>query len=328
PPNFATEQPTILTLDWADEAFVVDYTIQLATDPGFSSIAFSDSGLAESTIDVSGLAPDTEFYWRVRGQNACGEGDWSSVFQFVTAGDFCGLGAADTDGLTIGPNAGAVTNSTVEVTQPGTIEEIKVICVNTDHSFVGDLSATLTSPSGITIQLFNQSDCAGAGLLADFADDATLSANDFEQGCNVGSQAAIEGAYRPAESLSAFIGESAAGVWTLSITDNLNFDGGNLLGWKLEVCTDAINSTVDLGGTSLEIWPNPTNGPLQISFSEELNSDVDVAIYNLDGRFIRQARLQTAVKTAELDLSDLAAGVYLLRLQHESTTKTVRIVRH
>ncbi|MEL6833408.1 MAG: T9SS type A sorting domain-containing protein [Bacteroidota bacterium] len=328
PPNLATEQPTILTLDWADEASVIDYTIQLATDPGFSSIAFSDSGLAESTIDVSGLAPDTEFYWRVRGQNACGEGDWSSVFQFVTASDFCGLGTADTDGLSIGPNAGAVTTSTLNVTQQGIIEEIKVICFNTNHSYSGDLTATLTSPSGITIQLFNQSNCPGAGVLADFADDASLSPNDFEQGCTIGSQAAIEGAFRPAEPLGTFIGEDAAGTWTLRVTDNANFDGGNLLGWKLEVCTDAINSTVDLGGTSLEIWPNPTNGPLQISFSEELNGDVDVAIYNVDGRFIRQARLQSAVKTAEVDLSDLASGVYLLRLQHESTTKTVRIVRH
>ena len=180
----------------------------------------------------------------------------------------------------------------------------------------------------MTIQLFNQSDCPGAGIFADFADDATLSANDFEQGCTIGSQAAIEGAFRPAEALASFVGEDAAGTWTLRITDNANFDGGSLVGWKLEICTDAINSTVDLGGTALEIWPNPTNGPLQISFSEELSGEVDVAIYNVDGRFVRQERLQSGVKNSELDLSDLAAGVYLLRLQHESTSEVVRIVRH
>lgn len=44
-----------------------------------------------------------------------------------------------------------------------------------------------------------------------------------------------QGSYRPLESLAAYNGQSAAGTWTLEVTDAGAFDTGTLNGWKLQV---------------------------------------------------------------------------------------------
>ena len=42
---------------------------------------------------------------------------------------------------------------------------------------------------------------------------------------------------QPVGSLSDFIGLPAAGLWTLTVTDSFNDDGGAITGWGLEICT-------------------------------------------------------------------------------------------
>ena len=327
PGNFATEQSTIITLDWTNEPFAEDYTVQLARNASFSNLSFSASGLTISEAALPDLATDTQYFWRVRGRNTCGQGAWSPTFQFTTAADFCGLQEANTDGVTIGPNAGTVTNSTINISQAGMIQEVKVTGFRTNHSFVGDLNATLTSPEGTTIQLFNRSDCPGVAILANFADDASLTSDDFEVDCTPGSEAAIQGTFQPVQALANFNDEIASGPWTLSIRDNEFLDGGDLQAWSLEICTNAPNATVELSGTTLKIWPNPTNGLVRVSFAEALSGEVDVAIYNVAGRFVRQEKLRAMAGSAELDLHDLPGGVYLLRVQHESSSAVVRMVK-
>lgn len=50
--------------------------------------------------------------------------------------------------------------------------------------------------------------------------------------CNVGS---ITGTFKPQQPLSAFNGLSASGTWTLTVTDIVNSDSGNIKGFKVKV---------------------------------------------------------------------------------------------
>ncbi len=515
PVDAAVDQQTTLLLDWAATQFAEGYDIELATDPAFSTVVASASDLSETSYFVPNLETLTTYYWRVRASNPCGDGAWSGDFEFTTADQACGFAQADTDGQSIGPNNGAVTNSELVITQTGEIAEIKLTNLSTDHTWVGDLSATLTSPEGITINLFNRPDCDEPGLLVDFADDATATSTDFVNTCTPGG-AAIEGEFQPAEPLSTFVGREASGTWTLSIRDNANFDGGNLLGWNLEICTavtsqatlstsaddleacigvdasleltigtdfasdvtldvdglpmgalanfesnpadpgatvnvnitgltaagaytltfsandgsqnasvnvalevqsppalsapqspannaefmggnsigfswasvsnaeeyrlqiatddnfsniivdqvttmtsfsntldegqyywrivssnecgDSVtgfraftvsspNATVEVAGASIEIWPNPTTGPLRITLSQDIQSDLMVTLLSINGQLLQRNVLSPQAGTTTLDMSDLPSGVYLLQLQHEGTRKAVRIVR-
>lgn len=515
PANMAADQTTTLLLEWNATAFTQGYEFELAEDPGFSSIVLSGTDLSATSFFVPNLETLSTYYWRVRSTNPCGDGDWSSTFSFSTADQACGFAEADTEGQTIGPNNGAVTVSQLEIAQTGEIAEIKLTGLSTDHTWMGDLSATLTSPGGITIDLFDRPDCDEPGMLVDFSDTATSTAADFVGTCNTGGLA-ITGEFQPADPLSTFVGQEASGTWTLRIRDNANFDGGNLLGWNLEICTavtseatlassvddletcigvdasleltigpgfvsavtldveglpmgalvnyesnpadpgatvnvnltdltaagtytltftandgsqnasvnvelevqsppalsapqapannaeldlgsdinynwaavsnadeyrlqvstddnfstllvdevttltsftnqlpqgqyywrvvasnecgesvtgffaftvNETNATVDIAGTAVEIWPNPTTGPLRISLSEDIQSNLAVRLFSVSGQLMKQNIISAQAGVNTLDISDLPSGVYLLQLQHESTRKTVRIVK-
>ena len=95
PANGATNVASTPTFTWGAVADASTYSIQVATDAGFSNVVASASGLtgASWTSNVA-LNTSTTYYWRVQAVNACGTGAYSSVFSFTTVaapGD-CGPG--------------------------------------------------------------------------------------------------------------------------------------------------------------------------------------------------------------------------------------------
>lgn len=71
-------------LTWNSLADSSDYRLQVATDSGFGSPVI-DETLFDTTFTPAGeLASDTTYYWRVRGNNACGAGAWSTTRSFTT----------------------------------------------------------------------------------------------------------------------------------------------------------------------------------------------------------------------------------------------------
>ncbi len=106
--------------------------------------------------------------------------------------------------------------------------------VGIDHTFVGDLVLTLTSPSGTKVTLIDRmatGNNSGNNLCQTVLDDAASgSIQDAPDG-----DAPFSGAYRPASSLSAFAGESANGVWTLEVADTVADDTGSVRGFGLQI---------------------------------------------------------------------------------------------
>ncbi|NBB88569.1 MAG: HYR domain-containing protein, partial [Bacteroidetes bacterium] len=97
----------------------------------------------------------------------------------------------------------------------------------TDHTWVGDLSGNIESPSGTIVNLFPQpggGGCGGDGLDVLFDDSAPNSNADFVNTCN--NNPAIEGEYQPLDPFAALNGQNPAGEWTITINDAAIFDGG------------------------------------------------------------------------------------------------------
>ncbi|MEZ4964946.1 MAG: proprotein convertase P-domain-containing protein [Saprospiraceae bacterium] len=118
------------------------------------------------------------------------------------------------------------TNVNIPVPPGATVDDLNVT-FQTNHTWVGDISATLTSPSGTTIQLFDRpggGGCLGDGLDVVFDDAATNTAAQFVATC--GNLPAIAGTYQPANPLSTFNGEPTGGTWVLAVTDFVNGDAG------------------------------------------------------------------------------------------------------
>jgi hypothetical protein len=90
PINGATSQPLQTALDWEDVINANTYNVELATDPQFLNMVINETGINVSnyTIQPGVLSNSTEYFWRIKGVNTSGEGEYSEVFKFRTiAGD-------------------------------------------------------------------------------------------------------------------------------------------------------------------------------------------------------------------------------------------------
>jgi len=84
PANAATNQPTSVPFMWESVPGGDRYQLQVATVSDFSA-TFADVGnIQDTTTLVSGFDFDRTYYWRVRGGNILGNGDWSQVRSFTT----------------------------------------------------------------------------------------------------------------------------------------------------------------------------------------------------------------------------------------------------
>ena len=85
PSNGAVDVGVAPTLSWTAADHALTYIVEIATDPGFTSVVYSAQVVLvlEHTVG-STLAPETLHYWRVTASNGCGSGPPSSVFSFTT----------------------------------------------------------------------------------------------------------------------------------------------------------------------------------------------------------------------------------------------------
>lgn len=233
----ATDVSTSPVFEWS-ATVGISYDIQIATDNDFMNIVEEAMGITEGTFQSMTLNTETMYFWRVRGTNLCGEGNFPAAFFFTTANIFCGPNASADVPVEISENGGNTITSTLEVSAPGLIEDLNVSNLNIDHTYIGDLAVTLTSPNGTTIELFNfqTGGCSEANVSVNLDDSATAPYADLEGMCE-GTSPAAGGTFQPSEALSAFNGESAQGTWTLTVVDAFNQDGGALTSWDLDICS-------------------------------------------------------------------------------------------
>ncbi len=84
----------------------------------------------------------------------------------------------------------------------------------------------------------------------------------------------------------------------------------------------AVNCNTESGITETSVatasqtvlYPNPTSGEVNIEFSEEVNTYVDVEIYDTFGRLVQTEYFEMVGTKITFDLSTLGNGVYLIKL--------------
>ena len=179
-----------------------------------------------------------------------------TVGSFQLGGSFAGLtflpdgsGLAHTDSLSISGFGGATMSSASDLAQ---------ICINIEHSYLGDLDITLTCPSGATLTLMDTyTGGGGTTFLGDALDDGTLTpgigldycwsmsavlgtmsaenaaGNWIPSTVTPGYNILTPGTYTPLDNWAGFIGCPIDGDWVITITDNIGADNGYLFEWGL-----------------------------------------------------------------------------------------------
>ena len=155
--------------------------------------------------------------------------------------------------------AGATSTATVAGV-PSAITAVSVN-LNTTHTWVGDLIFTLTSPMGTTVTLLDQPGvpastfgCSDNDVVANFADGQP----DPESICDAAGGLWPVTMAGPTSPLSAFNGEDANGVWTLTVSDNAAGDTGMVNDWEL-IITPAASGTCNVCPSNADVSVTKTS---------------------------------------------------------------------
>ena len=126
-------------------------------------------------------------------------------------------------------NNPAGVTSTINVTNPGTVNHLTVSIDSLTHTYDGDLKMELIAPDGTDVVLVNRT---GGGN--DSGDNFTNTLFDDGAAQSIYSgPAPYSGSFRPDQALSAFDGKQQQGTWTLKVSDLSALDKGTLNGWSL-----------------------------------------------------------------------------------------------
>jgi len=86
--------------------------------------------------------------------------------------------------------------------------------------------------------------------------------------------------------------------------------------------SDAALNTCASGGTVARIFPNPGSSDFTLEWSAEQHSDVELTLYDINGRSVKRQNLQQShgSNRASIDMSHVAPGIYIGRLQSTAGT--------
>lgn len=219
---------TSTPLEWEGQAQATSYDVEVATDAGFTNIVDNANVMTTSYVPA-GLANETTYFWRIRPRNSCGEGVFGTPFTYTTIEFNCLDKGSNDLPKEISPSGTPTVTSSISFFEDLPLADINV-SLEIDHTYLEDITVTLTSPEGTVVTLFTKACGDLRNVNAIFDDDAA----PFE--CS--GRPGISGRVSPSGSLGSFNGESIKGDWILTVADNANVDGGSLKAFSLEVCVE------------------------------------------------------------------------------------------
>ena len=234
----------------------------------------------------------------------------------------CNSSTNDTN-QSIGPDEGTVTESVITIDDDYIINDANVT-LNLEHTYTGDIDIKLVGPDGTEVMLSDRNGGSGNDYTGTTFDD------DASQPISAGAPP-FTGTYRPDGNLSDFTGLTSQGDWTLVITDNAGGDGGQLLDWTLQLCSDALLGTIgeDFVDGSELIVINEGNDQFKAQMmTTKVTENLVLTVKNMLGQTLLSHLVENNGKGYEydLDMSYVASGVYIVRIGNNKFGSVKRII--
>lgn len=238
---------------WNTAAVADSYEIEIATSPVFAEddIVFSAANIIDpSWTPPTVFAENTLYYWRVRGFNECGNGEFTAPSAFHTASVSCEDFVSNDVPRNISASGTPTIESTLTIVNGGTIRDINVPKVKGSHDQVRHLEAKLISPIGTETTLFSNM-CPGTNAAPfdlGFDDQAPT---------NVTCPPSSGLVHIPKTPLSVFEDENSIGTWTLQLrVTNTDGEGGGLEDWRLQICGNLnVTNPLLIRNETMELHP-------------------------------------------------------------------------
>jgi len=239
------------SFEWAEVIDAETYELEVSSSPSFSeeAIVVKATGITSNTFSITDLLEkNTLYYWRVRALNKCNEGNFTAIRAFGTETLNCFVGVGNDLELNISQSGTPEIQTDIEISSMGTVQDVVLSNISGLHDKVSDLEISVISPAGTEVLVLNNR----CGLNTDF----NVGFNDAAASTYV---CPLTGGnlYIPEESLSAFDGEDAQGVWKIKVFDNKPGNGGRLNDVALEICSNAaLAPPMLINNTVLQLPPN------------------------------------------------------------------------
>ncbi len=259
PANNEEELPLIPSFSWTGSDAGSAYNFELSKDANFGSTVYTEANLATTdyTLPIS-LENGVTYYWRVQATNQCSAGDFSAVRSFTVTSNLCQTFTNDTD-IMISSGAPSAVTSEIIIQESGLVNAISVN-LDVAHSWIGDLTVTLESPSGKKAILFEEICGNEDRITLGFSNEG-----DTNVDCN---QLTTGNLIVPMQSFDIFEGEEINGTWSLIVSDGVDLDGGTFHNWSLEVCRAVENVaplSVLISNTTNPVCNGGNTGSIQAS---------------------------------------------------------------
>ncbi len=219
-----------------------------------------------------------------------------------------------------------VSYDTLYVAEFGEIVDFNFKMESLIHTWDGDLSLSIISPTGVEVSLSDQNGSSGDNYINTVFDDSA--ATPIASGT-----APFTGNFKPESPVSVFNGLNVHGNWILKVNDQATGDTGRVNRYCLNIIYNAVlavnNEQVPVKYALCQNYPNPFNPVTTIKYSVPKQSLIKIAVYDILGREVKI--LVNEVRSAgnyevKLDGTNLASGVYFYRMTAGDFTEVKKLV--
>lgn len=219
--------------DWTEAINADNYDIQIATSP-----TFAEETIFEETFDLSDsdylpaefFNPNVLYFWRVRGTNICGPGEWLDPASFRTVNSQCTTFSNEEDIALPGSGRAYIKESRIFIEQSGSISDLNIPNVTLRYNFASQITLTLVSPAGTRVVMYDKNCFSTNQINLGFDDDAPI---------GIACPPDDQRVFLSKEQLSAFNGEDTFGEWILEVgVAETGGSAGAIEAWSIEFCAD------------------------------------------------------------------------------------------
>ncbi len=79
---------------------------------------------------------------------------------------------------------------------------------------------------------------------------------------------------------------------------------------------------------NLTVFPNPTEGKLNISFSSEITTPITFELYDISGRLVLDEQASSQKTSHEINVEGIESGSYVLIVRSENSKKAFKIIKN
>lgn len=117
--------------------------------------------------------------------------------------------------------------------------------------------------------------------------------------------------------------------WTLGETIIPTFTNGGLTlthGFQQQLIVTTVEENIDIL-VSVKVYPNPVSDIINILFEEVVESEINLTLLDSQGRLVKKDVIEATVSEKQINMQDLAAGVYYLRLTKGKLVNVYKVIK-